>query len=91
MSEAAAGAPPPRAWSARRAEGRQNLYYRLMLTSRFAEPASVPEDGPQFRAAPPPDYIYGRYYRGVREPDDHFFPVVYRPGDEESGGTYLVN
>ena len=40
-------------WSARRAEGRQNLYYRLMLTSRFAEPASVPEDGPQFRAAPP--------------------------------------
>jgi len=44
-----------------------------------------------FRAAPPPDYIYGRYYRGVREPDDHFFPVVYRPGDEESGGTYLVN
>ena len=45
-----------------------------------------------FRAAPPPDYIYGRYYRGVREPDDHFFPVVYRPGSEEvTGGTYLVN
>ena len=44
-----------------------------------------------FRAAPPPDYIYGRYYRGVRGPDEHFFPVVYRPGDEEvSGGTYLV-
>ena len=40
-------------WSARRAEGRQNLYYRLMLTSRFAEPATAPEDGPQFRAAPP--------------------------------------
>ncbi|HEX5677169.1 MAG TPA: inactive transglutaminase family protein [Alcanivorax sp.] len=39
-------------WSARRAEGRQNLYYRLMLTSRFAEPETAPEDGPQFRAAP---------------------------------------
>ena len=39
-------------WSARRGEGQQNLYYRLMLTSRFAEPALPPENGPQFRPSP---------------------------------------
>ena len=38
-------------WSARRAEGNQYLYYRLMLTPRFAE-ARENEPGPQFRPAP---------------------------------------
>ena len=38
-------------WSSRRAEGNQYLYYRLMLTPRYAD---VPEKdpGPQFRPAP---------------------------------------
>ena len=38
-------------WSARRAEGNQYLYYRLMLTPRFAETREN-EPGPQFRPAP---------------------------------------
>ena len=38
-------------WSARRADGNQFLYYRLMLTPRFAETAEN-EPGPQFRPAP---------------------------------------
>ncbi|MCU5787113.1 inactive transglutaminase family protein [Alloalcanivorax marinus] len=39
-------------WSARRGEGQQNLYYRLMITARYAEPAPLPENGPQFRPSP---------------------------------------
>lgn len=38
-------------WSARRAEGDQYLYYRLMLTPRYAQ-GSETEPGPQFRPAP---------------------------------------
>ena len=38
-------------WSARRAEGNQYLYYRLMLTPRFAETREN-EPGPQFRTEP---------------------------------------
>ncbi|WP_101674801.1 inactive transglutaminase family protein [Alloalcanivorax mobilis] len=39
-------------WSARRGAGEETLYYRLMLTPRFAEPAPPPEGGPQFRPSP---------------------------------------
>lgn len=39
-------------WSARRGNGQETLYYRLMLTPRFAEPAPLPEGGPQFRPSP---------------------------------------
>ncbi|ERP92161.1 membrane protein [Alcanivorax sp. P2S70] len=38
-------------WSSRRAEGNQYLYYRLMLTQRYAE-SPENEPGPQFRPAP---------------------------------------
>ncbi|EDY86500.1 conserved hypothetical protein [gamma proteobacterium HTCC5015] len=38
-------------WSARRAEGRQYLYYRLMMTPRYGEDQPEPV-GPQFRSAP---------------------------------------
>ena len=38
-------------WSSRRADGRQFLYYRLMLTHRYAQAPEV-EPGPQFRQAP---------------------------------------
>ena len=43
-------------WSARRAEGNQYLYYRLMLTPRFAETREN-EPGPQFRPAPALDGV----------------------------------
>lgn len=39
-------------WSARRGDGAENLYYRLMITPRFAVPPEVPESGPQFRPGP---------------------------------------
>lgn len=39
-------------WSARRGSGQETLYYRLMLTPRFAEPLAPPEGGPQFRPSP---------------------------------------
>lgn len=38
-------------WSARRAEGEQYLYYRLMLTPRYARDEEK-DAGPQFRKAP---------------------------------------
>lgn len=38
-------------WSSRRAEGSQYLYYRLMLTPRYAD-APENDPGPQFRPAP---------------------------------------
>ncbi|MDX1803437.1 MAG: inactive transglutaminase family protein [Alcanivorax sp.] len=38
-------------WSARRGEGNQFLYYRLMLTPRYAD-AAEEDAGPQFRPAP---------------------------------------
>lgn len=39
-------------WSARRAEGRQQLFYRLMLTQRSNVGLSKEEPGPQFRDSP---------------------------------------
>ncbi|MEQ9511232.1 MAG: inactive transglutaminase family protein [Alloalcanivorax xenomutans] len=40
-------------WSSRRVEGQQSLYYRLLITPRFAEPGGqAKEPGPQFRPSP---------------------------------------
>ncbi|WP_372864971.1 inactive transglutaminase family protein [Spongiibacter sp.] len=39
-------------WSARRAEGQQQLFYRLMLTQRSNTRFSSEEPGPQFRESP---------------------------------------
>ncbi|EKF76146.1 hypothetical protein A11A3_01590 [Alcanivorax hongdengensis A-11-3] len=39
-------------WSARRADGSQALYYRLMLTPRYASDSVENDPGPQFRPAP---------------------------------------
>lgn len=39
-------------WSARRAEGQQQLFYRLMLTQRSNRRLSNEEPGPQFRESP---------------------------------------
>lgn len=39
-------------WSARRAEGKQQLFYRLMLTQRSNARLSNEEPGPQFRESP---------------------------------------
>jgi len=39
-------------WSARRDEGKVNLFYRLLLTPRFAQPPKQPEQGEQFRFSP---------------------------------------
>ncbi len=39
-------------WSARRAEGQQQLFYRLMLTQRSNTRLSNEEPGPQFRESP---------------------------------------